>query len=194
MNVYDFDNTIFSKDSSEAFCLYCLRRVPRLVIQPFIPKILKTLQYGFAGKQADASPLKEQLFALLGSLPDPHGMVSDFWEKNFSLIRPWYLTQARSDDVVISASPDFLLRPVAERLGVSLIATPMDPFSGRILGRNCHDVEKVRRFREEYPDFEIDDFYSDSLSDTPLASIAPRAFLVKEDVFTPWPFERKNRS
>ena len=194
MNVYDFDNTIFSIDSSVAFCLYCLRRVPRMVIQPFLPKLLESFQYRLAGKQADASPMKEQLFAFLGSLPDPHGMVSDFWEENFSLIRPWYLAQARKDDLVISASPDFLVRPAAEKLGVSLIATPMDPFSGRILGRNCHDVEKVRRFREEYPDFGIDDFYSDSLSDTPLALIADRAFLVKENVFTPWPSERRNRS
>ena len=194
MNVYDFDKTIFPKDSSAAFCSYCLRRVSRMVIQPVMPKLVEFFRYTLAGKQADASQMKEQLFAFLGSLSDPYGMVSDFWEENFSLIQPWYLAQARSDDVIISASPDFLVRPAAERLGVSLIATPMDPFSGRILGRNCHDTEKVCRFREEYPDFEIDNFYSDSLCDTPLASIADRAFLVKGDIFTPWPLERRKRA
>ena len=128
MNVYDFDKTIFPKDSSAVFCSYCLRHVSRMVIQPVMPKLLEFFRYMHAGKQADASQMKEQLFAFLGSLPDPYGMVSDFWEENFSLIQPWYLAQARSDDVIISASPDFLVRPVAEKLGVSLIATPMDPF------------------------------------------------------------------
>jgi phosphoserine phosphatase len=63
----------------------------------------------------------------------------------------------------------------------------MDPYSGRILGRNCHDEEKLRRFRAEYPDADIDCFYSDSLSDAPLASIAAHAILVKGDRLLPWP-------
>jgi phosphoserine phosphatase len=70
----------------------------------------------------------------------------------------------------------------------------MDPFSGHILGNNCHDKEKVRRFRLEYPDYAIDEFYSDSLSDTPLASIAARAFLVKGNILLPWPSERRKHT
>ncbi len=194
MNVYDFDRTIFSKDSSEEFYRYCLRRFPRLVITPLLPKLRESLSYVFGGKEADASPMKEQFFSFLGSLQDPQTMILDFWKENFSLIQPWYLAQTRPEDLVISASPDFLVRPATEALGVSLIATPMDPFSGHIMGRNCHDVEKVRRFREEYPDFVIDAFYSDSLSDTPLASIATKAYLVKGNVHIPWPLERKNKN
>ena len=190
MNVYDFDKTIFPKDSSEAFCLFCLRRVPRLVLQPVMPKLRSILSY-FAGGREDAAPMKEQLFAFLSTVGDPLVLVSDFWEENFSLIQPWYLAQVRPDDVIISASPDFLLRPAAEKLGVSLIATPMDPYSGRILGNNCRDVEKLRRFRMEYPDFAIDEFYSDSLSDAPLASVAAKAFMVEGDILSPWPSERR---
>ena len=80
------------------------------------------------------------------------------------------------------------MRPAAERLGVWLIATPMDKRTGKIEGRNCHDEEKVRRFRAEYPGAEVEEFFSDSLSDTPMARLAKRAFLVKRGgVLTPWP-------
>ena len=193
MNVYDFDKTIFQKDSSEAFLLYCLRRAPRMVIQPALPKLRLFLNYYTQGRE-DASAIKEELFAFLGTLGDLYGMLSDFWEENFSLIKPWYLSQVKPDDIIVTASPDFLVRPAAEKLGVSLIATPMDPFSGHILGNNCHDKEKVRRFRLEYPDYAIDEFYSDSLSDTPLASIAARAFLVKGNILLPWPSERRKHT
>ena len=43
MNVYDFDKTIFYPDSSVTFCLYCLRRYPRILF----PSMLKGL-WGFA--------------------------------------------------------------------------------------------------------------------------------------------------
>ena len=99
----------------------------------------------------------------------------------------WYLLQKRSDDLIISASPDFLLRPAAERLGVSLIATPMNPYTGRIQGKNCHDEEKVRRYLEHYDRYSVENFYSDTLSDTPMAKLAARAWLVKDHQCFPWP-------
>ena len=72
-------------------------------------------------------------------------------------------------------------------LGVGLIATPMDKHTGKILGENCHDTEKVRRFQEQYPGEHTECFYSDSLSDTPMAELADRAFLVTKGKLSPWP-------
>ena len=95
--------------------------------------------------------------------------------------------QKRSDDLIISASPEFLLRPAAERLGVSLLATPMNPYTGKIMGKNCHDREKVRRFLEHFERDSVENFYSDSLSDTPMAELARRAFLIKDHQCLPWP-------
>ena len=114
-------------------------------------------------------------------------IVQEFWEENFARIEPWYLEQRRSDDLIISASPEFLLRPAAERLGVSLLATPMNPYTGKIMGKNCHDREKVRRFLEHFERDSVENFYSDSLSDTPMAELARRAFLIKDHQCLPWP-------
>ena len=43
--------------------------------------------------------------------------------------------------------------------------------------------------REEYPDAEVEQFYSDSLHDTPLARLAREAFLVKGDALSPFPLD-----
>ena len=109
-----------------------------------------------------------------------------FWNEYFCRMEPWYLEQMKSDDLIISASPEFLLRPAAEKLGVRLIATPMNPYTGKISGKNCHDLEKKRRFLEEYPEEAIENFYSDSRSDQPMAELAKSAWLVKEHQCFPW--------
>ena len=46
--------------------------------------------------------------------------------------------------------------------------------------------ENARRFREVYPDAGIENFYSDSHSDDPLARLAQKAWLVKGDRLLPW--------
>ena len=187
MNVYDFDQTIFHPDSSYAFFSYCLKHFPRTVMQQPGQKLKAVLSFFTGGDSADAAPLKETLFSFLSFIPDVETAVDDFWKENEKNIAPWYLEQKKTDDLIISASPEFLLCPICEKLGVSLIATPMDPYSGHILGLNCHDREKLRRFRAKYPDAVIDSFYSDSFADTPLAEYAEKAYLVKKDKILPWP-------
>ena len=185
MNVYDFDQTIFNPDSSYAFVLYCMRHYPRAVLYA-APGMAA---YGILhlAKQADTRALKEKVFSFLPRLDDADRIVQEFWEENWSRLEPWYLEQKREDDLIISASPRFLLQPVADRLGVHLIATPMDKHTGKIIGNNCHDYEKVTRFYASYPDVKPEAFYSDSLSDAPLARISQQAFLVRKGERTPWP-------
>lgn len=185
MNVFDFDRTIFYPDSSAEFIRYCLRRYPRYFRGNIGGIALSALNY--AAQREDATPMKEQLFAFLSFVPEPEALAEEFWSANTGGIAQWYLDIHKEDDLVISASPEFLLRPVADRLGFDIIATPMNPASGQIAGLNCRGEEKVRRFREKYPDGEIDDFYSDSYSDAPLASLAKRAFIVKKGkIITDW--------
>ena len=46
----------------------------------------------------------------------------------------------------------------------------VNKLSGWTLGENNQHEEKVRRFRREYPNTEVNEFYSDSLSATPMAN------------------------
>ena len=186
MNVYDFDKTVFYPDSSACFLKFCLRHYPKAFRNEIGTIVSEFFRYAFTG-DAGAEGIKEALFSVLKYLPDVNRTVNDFWDENFCRIQQWYLEKKREDDVIISASPDFLVRPAAEKLGVQLIATPMCAQTGKIAGSNCHDEEKVRRFREIFPDGRIDAFYSDSLSDEPLAKLAEEAYLVKKGRLIPWP-------
>lgn len=100
---------------------------------------------------------------------------------------PWYLERKKPDDVIISASPDFIVRPACERLGIGhLIATTVDPHTGEFLSENNRGEEKVRRFKAEFGNAPIEHFYSDSLSDAPMARLAAHSFFVRGELLYPW--------
>ena len=185
MNIYDFDKTIFYPDSSAVFYKYCLKKYPMKVCRTIPATAITALLYFFG--RVDTKKLKEQLFSYLSCLPDIDKTVSDFWGINERRIGEWYLKQKRDDDLVISASPEFLLKPVCDKLGIKLIATKMNKSTGIIDGENCHDTEKVVRFRQLFSDEEAECFYSDSLSDTPMAEIAKASYLVKKGNILSWP-------
>ena len=187
MNTYDFDKTIYVRDSSVDFWLYCLRRHPGLLL-PTLPGSLRAALRYRRGR-IGTKELKEQLFSFLPGL-DAQAEAERFWQTHREGIGAWYRAKRRPDDLILSASPEFLLRPIARELGVRLIATPMDPATGRILGLNCHDEEKVRRFTAEFPGAHSEDFHSESLSDAPMARISDRAFLVRRGRLSPWPTDR----
>ena len=188
MNTYDFDKTIFYPDSSATFFRYCLRRYPFAVIKTLPYSLWLTIRYAFG--TLETKRLKQQLFSFLADIPDVDGTVTDFWRANRFRIGQWYLDQKQSDDVIISASPEFLLRPLCEELGVHLIGTQMDKHSGVISGNNCHDVEKVSRFQAQFPVVRPHAFYSDSLSDSPMAALSCQADLVKKHQILPWPNQK----
>lgn len=66
------------------------------------------------------------------------------------------------------------------------MASVVDKNTGTYSGINCHGEEKVRRYREVFKSKPIDEFYSDSYSDTPLAKIADKAFIVKGNKLSEW--------
>ena len=177
MNVFDFDKTIFHGDSTAKFYKYCLVKYPKTL------KHLPSMVYAFARyyifRKGTKTQCKEIFYRFLREIPDVDAAVEDFWCKNFCGIFDWYNKIHDSSDIVISASPEFLLRGVCQKLGVAkMMASPVDSKTGKYYGENCHGEEKVRRFYEYLPDGKIDEFYSDSISDLPLAKIADKAFVI----------------
>lgn len=184
MNVYDFDKTIYAGDSTVDFYFYCLRKRPKIIICLF-RQIYGILLHKM--HKADTTEMKECFFSFLSVIEDVDVLVDSFWIQHFEKIQEWYLEKKEKQDVIISASPEFLLGPVCEKLAIAKpIATRMDRHKGTIDGCNCKGKEKVDRFFEKYPDGVILQFYSDSESDTPLANIAKEAFLVRKGSFYPW--------
>lgn len=183
MNVYDFDGTIYHGDSSVDFYLYCIRKKPLILLKSIGTQLAGAVLYK-AGRLSKTQ-FKERYFCFLNFIRVDDALLQAFWHEKEAKIKRWYLEQKQPDDLVISASPDFLLRPICRTLGVSLIATPVDPATGRFEGENCRGEEKVRRFREEFPGAVIDRFYTDSTADLPLSAISRESFFVKGDVISP---------
>lgn len=183
MNVYDFDRTLYAGDSTIDFYLYCLKRQPSLTLA--LPKQVASMLAAIAlGKGRTAC--KEGFYAFLPRVRAIDDMLASFWGCARQRIYSDIARGLKRDDVVVSASPEFLLRPICEELGVDLVASKVNVSTGACEGRNCRGEEKVRRFRESYPNATIEEFYSDSSIDEPLARLAKRAYRVRNGEVRPW--------
>lgn len=118
MNVYDFDGTIYNGDSSVDIYFFLLKRYPKLIA--YFPKqILGMVRYKL--HLSSKEEMKEMYFSFLKGVQTDKTFVDDFWKQNQNKIKEWYLNQKRKDDVIISASPEFLLKPICDILGMGLV-------------------------------------------------------------------------
>lgn len=185
MNVYDFDDTIYDGDSTIDFFWFCFKKNKKII--QYFPKWMKVAIL-YKLKKISKTQMKEVFFVFLKDIENVEEEIELFWNKNESKIKQWYLQSQKEDDLVISASPEFLLKPICQKIGIqNLIASNVDKKTGKFYDENCKGEEKVKQFRQKYKDASIENFYSDSLSDTPLASIAKNAYLVVGNARKTWP-------
>ena len=186
MNVYDFDGTIFPGDCSIGFCFWCMKRHPKMYFT-FFPKAVKNLILRKMGKMPEYL-MQREFFGYLTYIDDFDEQIERYWDKNEGKISSWYLKQKSPDDLIISASPSCIIEPIANRLGVHFMATEFDREYGVFLNNMMYAKEKAKYIIDHgFP--VIDNFYSDSLADTPLALCAEKAHLVKDKASTvvDWP-------
>ncbi len=188
MNVYDFDKTINITDCSTDFFFFCLKKKHSLVFNA-IGMLPSFICWKIGIK--NLTQFKENVFSYIKKIEDVDAYIEEFWDVNIHKSHGWYQKTQEEDDLVISASPDFLIGPACKRLGIkNFIASKVDKKTGKFTGLNCSGEEKVKRFREIYGNTEIDKFYSDSYSDTPLALLAKESFLVTDGKLSPWVFKK----
>ena len=186
MNVYDFDGTIYPTDCSIDFFFWCMKRHPKLWVTYF-PKTIKNLVLRKMGKMTEAT-MQREFFGYLTLVDDFDEQIERYWDRNEKRIASWYLAQKRPDDLIISASPNCIIEPIANRLGVRFMATDFDREFGVFLNKMKYAKEKARYIIDQgFP--MIENFYSDSLADTPLALLAEKAHLVtnKASTVIDWP-------
>lgn len=184
MNIYDFDKTIFDGDSTLKFVLWCIKKYPKTILT--LPLTAWSFFLYITGLYSKTK-FKENMYRFLKYVPDVDNEINLFWNAHIKEIKKWYLDMQKADDYVISASPDFLVRPVCERLGIKrLIASEVDKSTGKYTGENCWGEEKVKRLIEKEGNIKINEFYSDSLSDAPLAEMAEKAYIISGNKKTNW--------
>ena len=188
MNVYDFDNTIYEGESGMDIFVFYLKKDPLGVA-----KYSKKFMEGFVKYKMGKIKISEvkgvygnMVKEYLSKIDNIEGFIEDFWDKNETKIKPFYQKTRKDDDIIVSACPEEMLIVALNRIGIGrdrMIGTQLDLHTGEI-GRVNYKEEKAKAFKERFPDGEIDDFYTDSMSDEPLMKLAKRVFLVDGEKIT----------
>lgn len=175
--IYDFDKTIYSKETSMAFMFFFLK-----CHRSLIPKFILNLTIILFNIR-DLKKVKNIFFSIFKGM-DIENDINLFWEKEMKNIYTYFFEEIKENRkdadllILISASPDFLLEPIYKKLGFDiLISTKYSNFT--LIGKNCKKDEKLKRLNE-LGNFDVLCFYSDSLSDLPLFNIAKKKISINK--------------
>jgi len=189
--LYDFDGTIYDGDSSVDFIIFCFKKNPKLI--KYIPKIIvASLKYKI--KKITKTQMKEVFFSFLKDIKNIDKTLKEFWNTHEKNIKDFYINKNHEKDIIISASPKFLLEPIAKKYKVyDLFGSPINKINGKYKGENCHGEEKVRLFKEKYPNAEVLEMWTDSKHDLPLIKIAKKGYLVvRNDIYNYYDYKKPN--
>ena len=175
---YDFDKTIYKGDSSVDFFFYMIfTRIYLLIFTPWFLAVFAL--YGM--RILNKKKFKELMFFFVPWYSNIEKIVNKFWSHNANKIQDWYTLQRKDDDIIISASLSFVIRPALDMLNIKYyINTNYSIKTGEIIGENCYGDVKQVEFARIFPNKRLEAFYSDSMSDMPMFEISEKAFLVKD--------------
>ena len=191
VDIYDFDRTLVPFDSGTLFIAYCVRKYPSIAMRTMSRQLYGLARY--AAGDINMTRLKRYAFDFISHIPLEEA-VKSFWDRYEKRVFFWARPERRERySVVISASPEFLINEIASRLKFDdCICTVHDLKTGAVIGRNVHDREKVRLFRERYPDARVVNVYSDSLEhDKYIFTLGERCYHIENGMRVPFDFERQ---
>lgn len=182
MNVYDFDNTIYDGETLVDYILYFVKTDPK--IWKYLPKLL----YIAFKDKFHLFTVDDAVKAYAGFLEgyyihveNVEEKVIQFWDENEHKIKPWYAQVQKDDDIIVSGTLDFLLDEIARRIGFKhYVGSSIDNETGKFK-RLCFLENKVKIFKELYPDAHIDNFYTDNMNDRAMMDLADHVYFVTGD-------------
>ena len=186
MNVYDFDNTIYDGESFFHLFIFYLKKKPSLITMfPKVANVFRKYKKGEVSIDEMINSYAPMIQKIAQKIVNINNDPAEFWDSHIKNIKPFYKEIQQEDDLIITASPDFTIAEICKRLGIrQFIATKINPENFEV-EFVCLKTNKVKAFFEEYPDGEIENFYTDSPeNDKPLMDIAKHAFVVKGDKIT----------
>ena len=179
MNVYDFDGTIYDGDSLKDFLKYSFKRKPFAVTFSMIKTAFKYLKYKRG--RITFEELKEAIFSFVPKIDNLDIFIKKFVKKNKHKIKKFYLEQKRKDDVIITASLDFYVKPLCHSVGIKrIISTKYDLKRGRIIGKNCKSETKAEIIKRMF-NKKFNNLYTDSINDKPLFDYADNIYIVDKN-------------
>ena len=181
IKVFDFDNTIYRGESAVDLAFFMIKSNKRILF--FVPTIFYNLiKYKLC--LVDKDNMQKAINRCFKSaIKDKNGLlgpVESFWEKHSCKLDERMLKRIGKDDIIITATPDFLINGIKDRLNTSnIISSEVDAEKREVTYFNFGD-NKVRKYKELYGGKKIDSFYTDSYNDKALMDISERVFIVKK--------------
>lgn len=195
--LFDFDGTLCAKDSFTGFIFYALRK--RHIVRQGI-KILPWIQAYYLNIYP-ADSMRPKLFRAMFSgmnANELQQLAKDYSHRllenalDAKLYAQFLKHQNNGDTVVIvSASIDLYLKPIADLLGVDLICTEAKIESGRFNGAyatpDCSSEQKKIRILDKYQLDQYHDVYAygNSKEDLEMLSLADFSYMVGETSVLP---------
>lgn len=166
--LFDFDGTISNSDSMIEFLKF-LSKDKNFYLVLFLNswKLLPAFFYRDNNKKLKERLLKIFFFGLdlkaLQNYADDFSIIYQDQLKESAIRYIANLKQKKSNKIIlITASLDIWIIPIAEKLGLELICTESiiedNKFVG-IKGENCKSIEKVRRIREKVDMKQFDEIH-----------------------------------
>ena len=184
IRVFDFDNTIYNGNVTDDFIWYArMQCKTKLVDRLSIRLICLRHTFGSFTREQFLELIFKHLHLESNELAN---LVNEFWKAHRKFIRPFFWKLRHKGDIIVSASPDFIIQPFTDSIKAQLVASKFDTQKGLFIGKPCYGEEKVRRLVELGVD-KPDEFYTDSMIDAPLIKYSKKAFLVNNnDVKLVW--------
>ena len=196
LSVYDFDKTIYNGETLNDFYRFYLIKKP-WKIYTVIFQLWYFLLYVL--KIINLEKLKENFLRFLNgeNTGELKKLIREFWEKKESKINPWVKDEILKNKketeilVAISASPTFLIIDRLRLMGFDVVIGTdflfeSTKFHSHITSKNCKNYEKVRRLDNWAEDnniqYDIVNFYSDSIADKPLFDLAEHKYWIKKGI------------
>lgn len=179
MRVFDFDNTIYDGESVFDFYIFSIRYNPKVLKYLFVI-IYHIIWYklGRVNIPELERAIKKYAREYINSFKSIDVMVDEFWDKNIHKIKSWYIPE--SDDVILTASFDFIMEKLQKRAGIKNCFCSTTNFDTMEIKYINIGENKLKIFQKNFGNSAVaDEFYTDSILDMPMIKISKKAFLVK---------------
>jgi putative flippase GtrA len=129
----------------------------------------------------------QEFYAYFQFVPDVDHLASRFWDaRRLRKLNSAYLAVRREGDLIISSSPECLLKPISRTLGIGFVGSAVDSQTGACHWLGCCATEKLRRFRQQFPKEKIEVYWSTRISDHPVAREAEERRIVRGSRVADW--------
>ena len=196
LSVYDFDKTIYNGETLNDFYRFYLIKKP-WKIYTVIFQLWYFLLYVL--KIINLEKLKENFLRFLNgeNTGELKKLIREFLKKKESKINLWVKDEILKNKketeilVAISASPTFLIIDRLRLMGFDVVIGTdflfeSTKFHSHITSKNCKNYEKVKRLDKWAEDnniqYDIVNFYSDSIADKPLFDLAEHKYWIKKGI------------